>query len=83
MIATRIASGLSQRELAERMGLKQQQIQRYEVDKYAGASLSRIARVSKALDIELKNEIRVPYQSEIFDGVIKNLSQCLTQKYFI
>ncbi len=75
LIAARIASGLSQRELAERMGLKPQQIQRYESDKYSSASLARIVQVTEALNIELRNEILVPYQPDGFEGVLQKLSQ--------
>ena len=53
LIRARIASGLSQRELADRLGLKEQQIQRYEATDYASASLTRIAEVVSALGIEI------------------------------
>ncbi len=46
LIQARIAMGLSQRELAERLGLKEQQIQRYEATEYASASLTRIREVA-------------------------------------
>ena len=36
LIRARIASGLTQRALAERLGLKEQQVQRYEATQYAG-----------------------------------------------
>ena len=49
LIRARIASGLSQRELAMRLGLKEQQIQRYEATKYASASLSRVIEVAQAI----------------------------------
>jgi hypothetical protein len=42
LIQSRIALGLSQKELAERLGLKEQQIQRYEATEYAGASVQRL-----------------------------------------
>ena len=50
LIRARIAKGLSQKELAERLGLKEQQIQRYEASDYASASLSRIREVIDALE---------------------------------
>ncbi len=50
LIKARIAPGMSQRELAERIGLKQQQIQHYEATDYASASLSRIREVISGLD---------------------------------
>ena len=49
LIKARIAQGLSQRELAEHIGLKEQQIQRYEATDYASASLARIREVANAL----------------------------------
>ena len=49
LIKARIATGLSQRDLAERVGLKEQQIQRYEATDYATANLSRIMEVVGAL----------------------------------
>ena len=45
LIKARIARGMTQRDLAERIGLKEQQIQRYEATDYASASLSRIMDV--------------------------------------
>ncbi|MYC96903.1 MAG: helix-turn-helix transcriptional regulator [Caldilineaceae bacterium SB0661_bin_32] len=52
LISARIASGLSQRGLADRLGVKEQQIQRYEANDYASASLARIKKVVSALGIE-------------------------------
>ena len=49
LVKARIAQGMSQRELAERVGLKEQQIQRYEATDYASASLSRIREVVSGL----------------------------------
>ena len=48
LIKARIAQGLSQKELAERIGLKEQQIQRYEATDYASANLARIKEVANA-----------------------------------
>ena len=49
LIKARIAQGLSQKSLADRVGVKEQQIQRYEATDYASASLSRIREVATAL----------------------------------
>ena len=49
LIKARVAQGLSQKDLAERLGLKEQQIQRYEATDYASASLARIKEVVNAL----------------------------------
>jgi transcriptional regulator with XRE-family HTH domain/Zn-dependent peptidase ImmA (M78 family) len=49
LIKARIASGMSQKDLADKLGLKEQQIQRYESTDYATASLSRIREVLAVL----------------------------------
>lgn len=49
LIRARIASGLSQKELAERLGMPEQQIQRYEAKEYQSVSMGRISEVAKVL----------------------------------
>src|SRR3712207_8673900 len=39
LVFARVAQGLSQKELARRLGLKEQAIQRYEAERYRGISL--------------------------------------------
>lgn len=55
LIKARIARGLSQKALAERLGLQEQQIQRYEATDYASASLTRIMEVASALGAATNN----------------------------
>ena len=68
LIEIRIASHLTQTDLAGKLGLKPQQIQRYEASHYSGANLARLTNVAKALlhdkkmpvklgDLERRNEI--------------------------
>ena len=52
LIKARIAQGLTQRELADRLGLKEQQIQRYEATDYATVKWSSIREVAGALSME-------------------------------
>jgi transcriptional regulator with XRE-family HTH domain len=59
LISCRIASGMTQKELADRLSLKEQQIQRYETQNYQGASFARIADVADAVGIEVPNELRM------------------------
>jgi hypothetical protein len=49
LVQGRIAAGLTQRELAARLGLKEQQIQRYEATGYASATLRRLRQVAGAI----------------------------------
>ena len=60
LIRARIASGLTQKELAGRLGLKEQQIQRYEATRYAGASLERIQAVADALGVAIRERVTLP-----------------------
>lgn len=53
LIRARIAKGLSQRQLAEAIGLKEQQIQRYEAEEYASANLHRLAEVANTLGLNI------------------------------
>jgi HTH-type transcriptional regulator/antitoxin HigA len=53
LIRARITKGLSQRELADLLGLKEQQVQRYEATQYAAASLRRLQEIATALGLEV------------------------------
>jgi transcriptional regulator with XRE-family HTH domain len=60
LIQARIAAGFSQKELAERLGLKEQQIQQYEATEYASASMSRVQEVIDALGVLVREEVFLP-----------------------
>lgn len=53
LIRARIAQGMSQRDLAQNLGLKEQQVQRYESEEYASASLRRLEQVADALHLNI------------------------------
>jgi ribosome-binding protein aMBF1 (putative translation factor) len=55
LIQARIAAGLSQEELAAKLGLKPQQIQRYEATEYQSASLERVNAVARVLGVKLRH----------------------------
>ena len=63
LIRARIAVGLTQKRLAERLGLKEQQVQRYEATQYAGVSLDRIQAVAEALGVEIHERVILPAAS--------------------
>jgi len=64
MAALRKASGMSQKELAQRVGTTQQQISRLESPIYEGHSLSMLRRVAEALgaQVSVKIEHRKDYR---------------------
>ena len=55
LIQARIAAGLSQEELAAKLGMKPQQLQRYEATNYRSASLERVNEIVRALGIKLRH----------------------------
>ena len=57
LIQGRVARGLTQNELAKKLRLKPQQIQKYESTQYKGASLKRILDVLAALDLDFQADI--------------------------
>lgn len=52
LVQARIAGGMSQTDLAAKLNMKPQQIQRYEATGYAGASLARLVEVSRVLGVK-------------------------------
>lgn len=60
LISGRIAAGLTQKQLAERMELKEQQIQRYEATEYRSASMARVEEVARALGLTFRGDVRFP-----------------------
>jgi transcriptional regulator with XRE-family HTH domain/Zn-dependent peptidase ImmA (M78 family) len=75
LIKARIASGLSQKALAERLGIKEQQIQRYEADSYQSASYRRLGEVANAIGVRIENQVLVPLPANGLGGVMKKLAQ--------
>jgi transcriptional regulator with XRE-family HTH domain len=81
LIKARIAQNLTHRELAEQLGLKEQQIQRYETNDYSGASWDRMIEIARILNILLPSQSRnTPAVSQIKS----NLEQAgITQDFIL
>jgi len=60
LIQARIAAGFTQKELAARLGLKEQQIQRYEATRYSGASPERVHDGLDALGVRIREHLILP-----------------------
>ncbi|MBL4586959.1 MAG: helix-turn-helix transcriptional regulator [Flavobacteriales bacterium] len=89
LIAARLAQKLSQEALGERLGLKGQQIQRYESTDYETASWPRIFEIATALEVEfyfekiiILNEVEEEFllpegvNAEVVDGAAEKLRDC-------
>ena len=57
LIKARIARGWTQADLAAALGVAEQQIQRYESSRYAGASLARLGDIASALNVEVRETV--------------------------
>ena len=62
LIQARIAAGLTQEDLADRLGLKPQQIQRYEATNYQSASLARLLEIARALNLRVRDRAELVRQ---------------------
>lgn len=60
LLRARIAAGLTQKALADRLELKEQQVQRYEATRYASATLARLQAVAAALGVRIHTRIVLP-----------------------
>lgn len=57
LIKARIARGWTQAELARRLGVAEQQVQRDEASRYSGASLSRLCDLAEALGVDVSETV--------------------------
>jgi ribosome-binding protein aMBF1 (putative translation factor) len=64
LIALRIARGISQRQLAERLDVHESQVSRDERNEYHGITLDRATRVLDALGVQLRSKVEVPIEDQ-------------------
>lgn len=80
LIVARIAKGYSQRDLAWRLGLKEQQIQRYEAERYSQISLKNYGRLASLLGVCLSADIQEKPEFRGLDRVIEDVSKADIRK---
>ena len=59
LISLRIACGMSQRELAAKLGVNESQVSRDERNEYHGITVERAARILETLGVELRTTVEV------------------------
>jgi ribosome-binding protein aMBF1 (putative translation factor) len=59
LVALRIARGLTQRELAEKLGVHESQVSRDERNEYHGITVDRAGRVLDAIGAEILSEVHL------------------------
>jgi HTH-type transcriptional regulator / antitoxin HigA len=84
LIKARIANGLTQAELAEKLGLKMQQIQRYESERYETASLKTLEKIASQLGIILHGDIQlaVAENKEALEAAKYPFKEMFKRKWF-
>ena len=63
LVALRIALGLTQRQLAERLGVHESQVSRDERNEYQGVTVDRVSRLLDALGVTLTSVFQSPLRS--------------------
>ena len=74
LIKARIALGLNHRDLAARLGVKEQQVQRWEASDYESATIGTIKQVIAALGVETRDELFVPSDRVTPQVFVRNLT---------
>lgn len=62
LIQARIAQGLTQKEFADKLEVKEQQVQKDEASLYESASLHRLMHIVEVLGLEFQGQARLPVQ---------------------
>ena len=83
LIKARISLGLSQRDLAERVGLKEQQIQRYESTEYETASIGRVAQIIDALGLKVPSSLSTSAGNLTFGHILRKMQNVGLERDFI
>lgn len=65
LISLRIAQGVSQRELAKRLGVHESQVSRDERNEYFGITFDRAMKVLDALGVRLRSRVEIATADEL------------------
>jgi transcriptional regulator with XRE-family HTH domain len=83
LIEGRIAAGLTQKDLAEKLGLRAQQVQRYESTDYAGASFARLLDVANAVGLTFREEVFLPAVEVSADALVERVRDAGLDRDFV
>lgn len=68
LVALRIALGLTQRELASRLGVHESQVSRDERNEYHNITVERASRILDALGVRMRSEFEQPLTPSLEPG---------------
>jgi transcriptional regulator with XRE-family HTH domain len=89
LIKVRISKGMTQKDLADKIGLKEQQIQRYESNNYESANFGRILNVAASLDISFEgtrlyiNDVQLEVEGYDPNFIREATQQLQSKKYLL
>ena len=83
LIKARITAGLSQQELARKLGMETSELIKCEVDEYAGLGYDRLIEIADALNLRVRHDIRVPFEVKSFNDIVKKVNQAGLSRKFL
>ena len=83
LITARITAGLSQQELARKLGMETSELIKCEVDEYAGLGYDRLIEIADALNLRVRHDIRVPFEVKSFNDIVKKVNQAGLSRKFL
>ncbi len=83
LVKARIMRGLSQKELADMLGMKEQQIQIYEATDYASVSHSRLIEIARTLGIKFTKGTELSLEKVSLNKIFDKLSEAGVERRFI
>jgi hypothetical protein len=78
LIRARVAAGLTQKQLADRLGIQEQQVQRYEAKEYEPASFARLKEIIWALGVTVQVHVSIAGSSISADEKQSNAAYATT-----
>lgn len=73
LIRARIARGKTQKDLAGALGIKEQQVQRWESEEYEGVSLGTLNTVADALDVQIASDLVIMNAETVATRLVEKL----------
>lgn len=83
LIMARISMGLTQKDLADILGMKEQQIQRYENTEYNSASFKTLVSIVEALNLKITEDVFLPKESREKNILLSKLNDAGLDTSFI
>jgi transcriptional regulator with XRE-family HTH domain len=81
LIKARIANRWSQKQLADKLKVHEQQVQRYEASRYKGASFERLLEIAKVLGVRVRQT--VVFTHPAFEKAMSHLKDAGFEKNFL